>query len=108
MMPEKKQGLTKQLLPAAAQAIGTAYGGPVGGAVGGVIGDKLAGGDKQVGAVETSAVQRRIDTFQGTPDPAQDLAAADQALAQLPEPVQQQYSPVIKRAMALEAQRGMA
>lgn len=108
MMPQKKQGLAQQVAPVAGQAVGTYFGGPIGGVVGGQIGAKMAGEQKQIGAIETSAINRRIDTYQPPQNHTEDLAAADQALAQLPKPVQQQYSPILRRAMEIEAQRGMA
>jgi hypothetical protein len=106
MMPEKKQSFVKQMLPMAGQMLGAAVGGPVGGAVGGALGGKAAEGKPQAPAVETAAMQRRLDS-QASPLP--DLMKAEQAVASLPPAQQDAYGPQLRRArMLAEQERGIA
>jgi len=98
---QKKPGLMQTLLPIAGQAVGSAFGGPVGGAVGGQVGGMLAQGKAPQAPVESSAISRRIDTYQAPPaqgDGLDQLDAAHNALAQMPPEVQQQYGPTIAQA----------
>lgn len=107
MMPQKRPGMMQQALPIAGQVIGGAAGGPAGAAVGGMVGGKLGEQKQGPAAVESTAMQRRAASMQPQADPVADLQAADQALAQMPPPVQEQYRPAIQSAMQrAAAQRG--
>ncbi len=108
MMPQKKGGSFGKVGALVGGAAGayfsggnpaaTASGFQTGGAIGGAV-DGMLGGNKQVAPVST-AVQRRIDSIKPQETNAAALDEADQALAQLPEPYQQQYRPAIQQARA--------
>ncbi len=106
-MPNRKPGLTSQLLPIAGTVGGAMVGGPAGSIVGNKLGGKLAGDDQAVPqAVESTAIERRL----GAPDmpppgPSQDIANANQALTQLPPDQQQKYGPILRRAQMLDQQQ---
>lgn len=106
IMAQKKPGLTSQILPLAGQVVGGMVGGPAGASLGGMAGSKLAEQKAPVAPVQSTAMQRRIDTIAPQQDTMADLAAADQAVASLPKPLQQQYGPAIRRARMLEEQQG--
>lgn len=97
---QPRQGPLKTILPMAGQALGSAFGGPVGGAVGGMVGEKLAGEAPEVAPVQSTAMQRRFEATAPEVPHAETLAAADQALAQLPAQYQQQYGPTLAAAKA--------
>ncbi len=113
MMPQKRGSGLGQMLQLGGAVAGGVMGGPggalVGAQAGGMVDGFLGGNKGPVAPVQTSAVQRRIDAQSPAQQTSQDLAAADQALASLPEPMQQQYRPALQRARYLESQgKGVA
>lgn len=103
MVPQKKPGvLGTALTIGGGVAGGIATGGSPGGiaagaGLGGTANGMLSGGPGP-GGVQSNAVQRRIDTMQPAQNDASTLAAAENALASMPEPYQKQYGPALRQA----------
>ena len=106
-VPQKKPGMLGTLLTVGGAVAGGSVGGPAGAAAGANLGSTaggMLGANKQgPSGVQSNAVQRRIDTMQPSQDNAAQLAAAQNALASLPEPYQKQYGPALQRARAIDS-----
>lgn len=95
-VPGQSPGLLKSVVPMVGTAVGGYFGGPAGAAAGGKIGSSLVAGGMDPGAVEGKggAMARRLST----PDPQEQLAQAQNALAQLPPEEQAKYKSTLDEA----------
>lgn len=81
VMPQKEPGIEQSLIPMAGGLVGSYFGGPAGGAVGGKVGQEAVKGNSQPGAVQSTALDRKMNSM--SQDPGTQLAQGQEAAKRL-------------------------